>query len=136
MGAVYAERAWMKGVEMSRKLFLFEWNEDAAKARAELLKIDGWEVESESQDSARGVKRVSEWAPDVVVLDLFLKASYSREAAIALQSRSVTRDIPLVFVDGSADVAEKTIARVKSGVVTSSFELASVLDKLVPQSET
>jgi type III secretion system FlhB-like substrate exporter len=70
-----------------------------------------------------------------VVLDLFLKASRSRETAAALQSRSITRDIPIVFVDGSPDVAEKTIARVKSGVPTSSFELASVLDNLVPDDE-
>jgi CheY-like chemotaxis protein len=120
---------------MSRKLFLFEWNEDAAKVRAELLRIDGWEVETESQDGDRGIRRVAEWAPDVVVLDLFLKASRSRETAAALQSRSVTRDIPIVFVDGSRDVAEKIIARVKSSVATSSFELASVLDNLVPDEE-
>jgi CheY-like chemotaxis protein len=122
----------VKGVDVSRRLFLFEWNEDAAEARAELLRIDGWEVQTESQDDDRGVRRVAEWAPDVVVLDLFLKASRSRGTATALQSRSVTRDIPIVFVDGSPDVAERTIARVKSGVAMSSFEPASVLDTLVP----
>lgn len=120
---------------MNRKLFLFEWNEDAAKARADLLRIDGWEVETESQDGDRGVQRIAAWAPDIVVLDLFLKASRSREAAVLLQSRHITRDIPIVFVDGSPDVAEKTIARVKSGVAASSFELAAVLNTLVPESE-
>jgi len=45
---------------------------------------------------------------------------------------SVMRDIPIVVVDGSPDVVEKTIAGVKSCVATSSFELASVLDTLEP----
>lgn len=120
---------------MSRKLFLFEWDSDTAAARAELLRADGWEVETESEDSDRGVKRIVEWAPDVVVLDLFCRASHSRGAAAALQSRSVTRDIPLVFVDGAAGVARKIIAQVRSGVATTSLELASFLDTLVPDSE-
>lgn len=119
---------------MTRKLFLFEWNEDSAEARAELLRTDGWEVETESVDGTRGVKRVAEWGPDVVVLDLFLKASHSRESAAALKSRSITRDIPIVFVDGLPGVVAKTLARVKGAVAVSSFELSSTLNDLVPES--
>ncbi len=118
---------------MIRKLFLFEWNDDSAEARAALLRADGWEVETESADGARGVKRVAEWRPDVVVLDLFLKASRSRESASALRSRSITRDIPIVFVDGLPGVVEKTLAAVKGATAVSSFELSSTLNELVPQ---
>ena len=117
---------------MARRLFLFEWNEDAAQARAELLRADGWEVETESADGARGVKGVVAWGPDVVVLDLFLKASHSRESAAALQSRSITRDIPVVFVDGLPGVVTKALAQVKGAIAVSSLELSSVLNDLVP----
>ena len=118
---------------MTRRLFLFEWNEDAAEARAELLRADGWQVETESADGARGVKRVAEWGPDVVVLDLFLKASHSRESAAALQARSITRDIPIVFVDGLPGVVAKALAQVKGAIAVSSFELSSALNDLVPE---
>lgn len=118
---------------MTRKLFLFEWNEDSAEARATLLRADGWEVETESADGARGVKRVTEWGPDVVVLDLFLKASLSRESAAALKSRSITRDIPIVFVDGLPGVVTKTMAQVKGAISVSSFNLSSTLNDLVPE---
>ncbi|MCE5193401.1 MAG: hypothetical protein ABFD13_07005 [Candidatus Cryosericum sp.] len=120
---------------MSRRLFLFEWNEDSARARAELLSIDGWEVKTESADVERGVKRVAEWMPDVVVLDLFLKASWSREAAAALQARSGTRDIPIVLVDGSPATVEKVLARTASATATSSFDLSTALQTLVPKDE-
>ena len=115
-----------------RRLFLFEWNEDAAKARAELLRADGWEVECESADIARGVERAAAWGPDVVVLDLFLKASRSQEAAAALASRSATRDIPVVVVDGAPAVTERMLARNQAAVATTSFDLPSVLAELVP----
>jgi len=118
---------------MARKLFLFEWNEDAAEVRAALLRADGWEVETESADGARGVKRIAEWGPDVVVLDLFLKASHSQESAAALRSRSITRDIPIVFVDGLPGVVAKALARVKGATAVSSFDLSSALNDLVPR---
>jgi CheY-like chemotaxis protein len=118
---------------MMRKLFLFEWNKDSAEARAALLRADGWEVETESTDGARGFKRVAEWGPDVVVLDLFLKASHSRESAAALRSRSITRDIPIVFVDGLPGVVEKTLAQMKGATAVSSFDLSSTLNDLVPE---
>jgi DNA-binding response OmpR family regulator len=117
---------------MTHKLFLFEWNEDSAEARAALLRADGWEVETESIDGARGVKRVAEWGPDVVVLDLFFKASHSRESAAALTSRSITRDIPIAFLDGLPGVVEKMLAQVKGAIAVSSFELSSALNDLVP----
>jgi len=121
---------------VSRKLYLFEWNEDSARARAELLSIDGWEVETESANVARGVKRVADWMPDVVVLDLFLKASWSWEAVSALQARSRTRDIPIVLVDGSAGMVEKIVAHTtSSAIATSSFDLSTALEALVPKDE-
>ena len=82
---------------------------------------------------ARGVQRVAEWGPDVVVLDLFLKASHSRESAAALQSRSVTRDIPIVFVDGLPGVVAKALAQVKGATAVSSFDLSSAVNDLVPE---
>ncbi|MEN6551146.1 MAG: hypothetical protein ABFC79_04750 [Candidatus Cryosericum sp.] len=115
-----------------RKLFLFEWNEDAAEARAELLRADGWEVERESADPSRGVERVAAQGPDVVVLDLFYKASRSQEAAAALASRSATRDIPVVVVDGAPAITERMMARNQATVATTSFDLPSVLSELVP----
>ena len=118
-----------------RRLFLFEWNEDAAAARAELLGADGWEVERESADVSHGVERVAAWRPDVVVLDLFFKASRSQQAATALAARSATRDIPVVVVDGTPAVTERMLARHEAAVATTSFDLSSVLAELLPADE-
>jgi CheY-like chemotaxis protein len=118
-----------------RRLFLFEWNEDAAAARAELLGADGWEVERESADVSHGVEQAAAWEPDVVVLDLFFKASRSQEAAAALASRSATRDIPVVVVDGARAVTERMLARGQATIATTSFDLPSALAELVPAEE-
>ncbi|MEN6551148.1 MAG: hypothetical protein ABFC79_04760 [Candidatus Cryosericum sp.] len=79
------------------------------------------------------VERVAAQGPDVVVLDLFYKASRSQEAAVALASRSATRDIPVVVVDGAPAITERMMARNQAAVATTSFDLPSVLSELVPE---
>jgi hypothetical protein len=90
-------------------LFLFEWNAEAAATRAAGLRAAGWQVETESGDIGRGVRRVLDLKPVVVVLDLARRSSYSREAAMSIRGFRASRRQMLVFVDGTKD-EQKRIA--------------------------
>jgi DNA-binding response OmpR family regulator len=64
---------------MERRLFLFEWQAEAAEKRAAALGAAGWAVELECEDGARGVRRVLDQQPAMVVLDLARRPAHSRE---------------------------------------------------------
>lgn len=101
---------------MERRLFLFEWHARSAAERAAALREAGWSVELECEDGARGVRRVLDSQPAMVVLDLARRPSHSRECAAALRKYRTTRRMPLVFVDGAAEEQAKTAAKVRDAI--------------------
>lgn len=101
---------------MERRLFLFEWNAEAAERRAAALREAGWSVEIESEDGARGVRRVLDQQPAMVVLDLARRPSHSRECAAALRKFRTTRRVRLVFVDGTPAEQAKTAGQIRDAV--------------------
>jgi DNA-binding response OmpR family regulator len=112
------------------KLFLFEWNEAAAAQRAKALTAAGWQVETEFEEGARGCRHCRAFGPDVVVLDLAVKPSHSREAGRALRQAKALRTLPLVFVDGTVEDIAKTRAKVPDAQFTTSRGLKNMLGKL------
>jgi len=112
---------------MERRLFLFEWNARSAGERASALSAAGWSVELECEDGARGVRRVLDLQPAMVVLDLARRPSHSRECAAALRKYRTTRRVPLVFVDGTAEDQAKTAAQVRDAIFIGSEMLLTRL---------
>lgn len=91
---------------MKGKVFLVEWNPPTAEARARQIRKDGWEVEFECEDVHNAFKRIKDSLPNVVVIDLAKKPSYSRQIAMSLLDSKETRNIPLVFIDGDDEDVE------------------------------
>jgi DNA-binding response OmpR family regulator len=90
-----------------KTLFLFQWDAGAAGARADQLRAAGWQVEVESADGGRGVRRVLDVKPAVIVLDLSLRPSHARECARAIRGYRAFRRTPMIFVGGrESDVAQ------------------------------
>jgi hypothetical protein len=105
---------------MERRLFLFEWQAEAAEKRAAALRAAGWAVEMECEDGARGVRRVLDQQPAMVVLDLARRPSHSRECAAALRNYRATRRIRLVFVDGTPAEQARTAEKIRDAIFISS----------------
>ena len=112
------------------KLFLFEWNKEAAARRANDLSASGWQVETEFEEGSRGCRNCRAFGPDVVVLDLAVKPSHSREVGRAFRQSKATRDLPLVFVDGTGDDIAKAREKMVGAIFTNSKDLKRVLGKL------
>ena len=86
---------------MERTLILFQWNAEEAEARAEKIRAIGWSVEIESEDGARGIRRVLDHPPTVVALGLARRPSHSLQVAAAIRKYRDIRHLPLLFIGGS-----------------------------------
>jgi hypothetical protein len=88
----------------------------------------------ESEDGARGGKKVLQSLPDVVVFDLAKRPSHSRETADGIRSYKVGRGIPMVFVDGSQEDIRKTKSKVGDAIFTTSLGLKATLHSSIEKS--
>lgn len=116
---------------MKGTIFLFQWDKVSAQARVKELKAEGWKVEAEFEDGARGGKKVLAKPPDIVVMDLAKRPSHSRETANALRAYKAGRNLKIVFVDGSEEDIQKAKLKVANPVFTTSAKLRHVLESLV-----
>ena len=117
-------------MRMSRgRVFIFDWNVADAAAHAALLRGWGWNVDTESEDGARGGSTVKLDPPAVVVFYLDHKPSHSRETADYLTQTKATRDIPLIFVNGEPESLEKIKAKIPTAKFITESELQKTLEK-------
>ncbi len=111
------------------RVFLFHWNKPEAQAYVDELEKQGWDVEYEWEDGARGGKEVKQNPPDVVVFFHTRLPSHSRATAEYFAQTKSTREIPLIFVGGEGEALEKTRKKIPSGIFVSEVELTAALTK-------
>jgi hypothetical protein len=97
------------------RLFLFHWNKAEAEEYASALRKEGWQVDLEWEDGARGGAAVKLIPPAAVIFYLSRLPSHSRATAEYLAETRSTRQIPLIFVDGEGEALEKTKQKIPSG---------------------
>lgn len=112
------------------RVFLFDWDKDAAPKRAAVLRKAGFEVDVETEDGARGGRAVLARPPAVVVLSLEKRPSHSRETADGIRGYKAGRGIPMLFVGGTEADIEKTKARVPGAMFTPPDGLVAALQAL------
>jgi CheY-like chemotaxis protein len=116
-------------------LFLIQWSKEAARQRAAELREEGWTVAVESEDGGRAYKKIRQNPPDVIVIDLSEKPSHSREVALALHDVKASRDIPVVFIEGSDEAREATRARLPSAVFATPSTFLKIIGRHARQKE-
>jgi len=117
---------------MSIRLYLVQWNQTTAEARAAELRAAGYEVTVEFDDGARATRRILNDPPDLALFDLAYRGSHSRETAAALRGFKATRRLPMLFIDGDAVDIDKTRSRVSQALFASSELLFHYLGKFEP----
>jgi DNA-binding response OmpR family regulator len=98
---------------MKGKLFLVEWDADAAARQADALRQDGWQVSVESENGGRAYRHIRTSVPDAVVIDLRHKPSHGREVGSALRELRATRGVPIVCIEDDEDAREQTRLRIR-----------------------
>jgi len=112
------------------RIFLVAWNQEEVNARATDLRRAGWQVETEHQDGARAYRLIKTQPPDAVIIDLSRLPSHGRETAHALRGVKATRQLPIIFIDGTGEAVEKTKAKVPGALFTNSSGLLRTLSDL------
>lgn len=110
-------------------IFLFHWNKPEAEAYAEDLRGQGWDVDLEWEDGARGGNAVKLNPRAAVVFYLSRLPSHSRATAEYLAETKSTRSIPLIFVGGEGEALEKTKTKIPNGIFVSEDKLQATLTK-------
>lgn len=79
---------------------LIHWDAPEARLRVARLESMGYAATFQNRAGPTLLRSVRDAAPDAVVIDLSRLPSQGRDVAIALRLNTVTRPIPLIFVDG------------------------------------
>jgi chemotaxis response regulator CheB len=115
---------------MKGKVFLVEWDESSAQARASALRREGFQVEFESANGGRAYRAIRTSVPDVVVIHLESKASHGREVGGALRELKATRGVPIVCIEEGIEAREVTRTKIPDALFTTEGELSVSLDHL------
>ncbi len=110
------------------KLFLIHWDDSEIEAYADRLRDMGWDVEFEAMDGALAYRRVKEWQPDVILIDLRYLPSHGRMTGMILRKAPATWEIPLLFVNGKPEDIEKTRDTVFDAEFVTQEDLPAVLE--------
>jgi hypothetical protein len=96
---------------MAGRILLLHWNDAEAAERVERLRRAGFQAEYfATTNSDGGFRRIREYLPDAVVIDLTRLPSHGRAVAVSVRGTKITRHVALVFIEGDP---EKT-AQVRS----------------------
>lgn len=115
---------------------LIHW--DASEGRERQLRIAslGYDVEFEPTDGPVLLRSIRARPPDAIVIDLSLRPSRGREAALALRTYKDTRHVPLILVDGEPAKVERVRSLLPDATYTSWTRLATALPKAVAKPPT
>jgi len=114
---------------MKGKVLLVHWNVQEAEILANMIRACGWEVATETADGSRVGRKVKETRPTAVVIYLARQPSHGRETGQALKDLKATSTLPLVFVDGTPEVVERTRLKMPTAIFTSTEKLPETLSK-------
>lgn len=98
------------------RVALVHWNDEEAAERLARLRRAGYSV-VRIEIGASKTEYGASLPPDAYVIDLSRLPSHGLAVALSLRRRKVTRDVPLVFVDG----LPKKVARVRRAIPDATF---------------
>lgn len=119
---------------MKGKIFLIHWKDVEAAEYTRLLQEDGWSVNFEAEDGSRACQQITKDPPNVVLIYLNRLPSHGRRTGEHLRKIKVTRDLPIIFVDGNEHAVEKTKEKVPNAILATTLDLERILSNFAHRS--
>ncbi len=116
--------------EAVARLLLVHWHAEEAETLAAPLRRTGWQVEIETEDGGRAVRRILADPPRAVAISLGRLPSHGRETARALRESPGGKDLSILFFDGDPAKVEAIRQAVAGAQFLSAAELPAALDRL------
>lgn len=100
-----------------KRIRLVHWNAKEAKDRAKTLAVRGYEVNSKVPQGPDFFRELRNDPPSAIAISLDRLPSQGREIALAIRHAKGTRQIPIVFAGGEAEM----IARIRELIPDAGF---------------
>lgn len=99
---------------MNRRVLLVEDEPNIIEAIRFILKRDGWEVEAHT-DGSSAVRKITQVAPDLVILDMMLPGRSGMEILADLRALPEMSDLPVLMLTARGQSRDRELAE-KAGV--------------------
>jgi len=90
------------------KILIIEDSEDTVEILRKRFQADGY-VTSEAYDGEEGLRKVAEFGPDIIILDIMLPLINGFEVCKRLKSDPTTRYIPIIMLTAKSDIESKVM---------------------------
>ncbi len=110
-------------------------NEERASSLERELEASGFTVDAKPFEPST-LKILADDPPDAVVIDLGRLPSQGRDVGVAIRTRTGTRNLPLIFVDGAADKVSRTRELLPDATYAESGTLEAAIRRGIAQSPT
>jgi len=113
-----------------KRLRLFHWNEEEARARARELRALAYRV-VHGPFARDELRKLRANPPAAALIDLSRLPSHGRDVAMAIRESKSTRDIPLVFVGGAGDKVARIRRQLPDATYTTWGRIAGALERAI-----
>jgi DNA-binding response OmpR family regulator len=111
------------------KVMIVEDDKGIQEAMELMLSMNDCDVTT-SEDGRELLKMSELELPEVILLDIWMPIIDGRELCKALKTNQATKDIPVIFVSASRDLAKIAKDAGADGYLEKPFEMQELLDKV------
>lgn len=90
---------------MSQRVLIVDDEPDVVKYLSTALSVNGYEVDV-TDNVKEGLQKVSDFAPDLICLDVMMPEESGISMYLRLKQESTTADIPVVMISGVAQESQ------------------------------
>ena len=109
-----------------RRVLVVEDDEVVRLMLVEALTFEGYEVRA-APEGAAGLLALEGWSPDLILLDLMMPGMDGWRFREEQRARPALRDVPVVIVSASRDLARAADVLHPAAVVAKPFDLGDVI---------
>ena len=106
------------------------WKEDRAAELEAELETAGFAVDA-GADHGAALQVLGKFPPDAVVIDLGRLPAQGRDVGIMVRTRTTSRHVPIVFVDGAGDKIARTKETLPDAVYATRAEMAEAVARAI-----
>lgn len=118
--------------KLSKRILLIEDDPPMVKMYSTKLKMEGFNVEI-AHDGEEGLKKITEWSPELVVLDLMIPKIGGMDLLEQMRTNARTKNLPVIILSNLSqeqDIQKAKRLGVKEFIVKANFTPGQVVNKI------
>lgn len=113
---------------MKKKIMIADDEKDIIEVLSLILEDAGYEVSSTANSET--AKKVHEYLPDLLLLDVWMKGVDGRDICKYLKSQNVTKNIPIIMISAHNETKKIALEAGANDYITKPFDMDLLLSKV------